>query len=143
GCANRLKEWSDHCLFLNWEMRVIENEGRPKGVGGKERVIFTRHSAAHDAKMRVSLDEKVPCTFEAISPLLCGWERSARGSMQQRFADALADIDPKQVIAFLIDRKEIRNDQEITDVPPEYAREALRRIAEFKQTVTEFDFIPM
>jgi predicted flavoprotein YhiN len=63
--------------------------------------------------------------------------------LQQRFADALADIDPKQVIAFLIDRKQIRDDQQIVDVSSEYAREALRRITEFKQTVTEFDFIPM
>ena len=143
GCANRLKEWSDHVLFLNWEMRVIENEGKPKGVGGKERVIFTNHSAAHDAKVRVPIGEKVPCTFNAIAPLLRGWQRPAKVSVQQLLAYALADIDPKQVIAFLIDRKQIRNDQEIVDVSSEYAREALRRIAEFKQTVTDFDFIAM
>ena len=52
GCAHRIREWADHVLFLNWEMRVTENQGRPKGVGGKERVIYTRHSAAHDAKVR-------------------------------------------------------------------------------------------
>ena len=133
GCANRLKEWSDHVLFLNWEMRVIENEGKPKGVGGKERVIFTNHSAAHDAKVRIPIAEKVPCTFNAIAPLLRGWQRPAKVSVQQRFVDALADIDPKRLIAFLIDRKQIRDDQQIVDVSSEYASEALRRITEFKE----------
>ncbi len=30
SCANRLKEWSDAVLFLNWELHVVENEGKPK-----------------------------------------------------------------------------------------------------------------
>src|SRR5215510_15163882 len=30
GCANRLKEWSDHVLFLNWQMRVISYAAVPK-----------------------------------------------------------------------------------------------------------------
>ena len=63
-------------------------------------------------------------------------------SVQEQFAKALAEIDPKQVLAFLIDRKQIVDDQRITDVSVEYAQEALRRIAEFKKTILEFDFIP-
>ena len=46
------------------------------------------------------------------------------------------------MIAFLIDRKQIGVDQQITDVPADYAREALRRIIEFKQTIAGFDLIP-
>jgi hypothetical protein len=64
-------------------------------------------------------------------------------SLHQQFAAALANIDPTQVISFLIDREQIRDDQEITDVSGEYAREALRRIDEFRKAVTEFDFLPM
>jgi hypothetical protein len=63
-------------------------------------------------------------------------------SIQQQFANALADLDPKQVIAFLIDRQQIADDQQITDVPAEYARAALERITQFKQTVNDFDFLP-
>ena len=62
-------------------------------------------------------------------------------SIQEQFANALADIDPKQVIAFLIDRKQIQDDQQITDVSAEYAREALHRIEEFKKAILAFDFI--
>jgi hypothetical protein len=142
GCANRLKEWSDAVLFLNFKTHVIDNEGKPKGVGGKIRTIYTTHDACYDAKVRIELPEGVPCAFEGIKGLLGNWERPPVVSIQQQFADALGDLDPKQVIAFLIDRKHIRDDQEITDVSAEYAREVLRRITEFKKTVTEFDFIP-
>jgi hypothetical protein len=143
SCANRLKEWSDAVLFLNFKTHVVDNEGKPKGTGGKIRTIYTTHDATFDAKVRIDLPEGVPCTFEAIKRLLCDWERPARLSVQEQFAAALADIDPKEVIAFLIDRKQIRDDQQITDVPAEYARIALQRIDEFKQTVTAFDFLHM
>jgi hypothetical protein len=143
GCANRLKEWSDAVLFLNFKTRVSDNEGRPKGMGGKQRVIYSTHDACYDAKTRIDLGEELPCTFEAIEPLLCGWRRPPVVSLQQQFANALADLDLKQVIAFLIDRKQIRDDQEITDVGADYAREALRRLPEFRKTISEFDFISM
>jgi hypothetical protein len=70
GNAARLKQWSDALLFLFWDMRTVENaEGRVHGVGGKERVIHTSHTAAYDAKNRVNLPEKLPCEFSALFPL--------------------------------------------------------------------------
>jgi hypothetical protein len=64
-------------------------------------------------------------------------------SVQKQFALALADLDPGQIIAFLISRGQIRDDQSITDVSPEYAREALARIDEFRKAVVDFDFLDM
>jgi hypothetical protein len=58
-------------LFLSWDTRIVENaEGRVRGVGGKERAIYTTHCAAYDAKNRVRLPEKVQCSFAALAPLL-------------------------------------------------------------------------
>ena len=70
GCANRLKEWSDAILFLNWKTRVTVENGKPKGMGGTERVIYTQHAAAHDAKTRIPLPEVIPCDFAGSSLLL-------------------------------------------------------------------------
>jgi hypothetical protein len=64
-------------------------------------------------------------------------------SVQERFALALADVDQGQLIAFLIDRKQILDDQEITDVSAAYAAKVLERIDEFKKTVSDFDFLRM
>jgi len=69
--AAKLREWSDAVLFLNWDIRISENaEGRVRGVAGKERMIYTAHCAAFDAKNRVGLPEKVECNFAALAPLL-------------------------------------------------------------------------
>jgi hypothetical protein len=143
GCANRLKEWSDALLFLNFKTRVVENEGKPKGMGGKMRTIYTTHDATYDAKVRIDLPEVTPCDFGAIKRLLCDWERPPRLSIQEQFAAALADIKPEQVRAFLIDRQQIKDDEDATDVSADYARIALQRIEEFRKAVIEFDFIPM
>jgi hypothetical protein len=113
-----------------------------KGSGGTERAIFTTHNAAHDAKSRIALAEVTPCTFEAIKRLLCDWERPPRLSIQEQFGAALADIESNRVLAFLINRKQITDDQQITDVPAQYARAALERITEFRAAILEFDGIP-
>jgi AAA domain len=69
--AARLREWADAVLFINWDVRISENaEGRVRGVGGKERLAFTTHCAAFDAKNRVNLPEKLECKFTALAPLL-------------------------------------------------------------------------
>jgi AAA domain-containing protein len=73
----KLKEWSDALLFVSWDVRISENaEGRIRGVGGKERIIYTTHSAAYDAKNRVGLPEKLKCEFAGLAPLLAGSDAS-------------------------------------------------------------------
>ena len=66
----RLKEWADAVLFVDWETRVLDSRGgKPRGAGGRVRVIHTTHSAGWDAKVRVDLPEKLPCQFDALKPL--------------------------------------------------------------------------
>ena len=69
--SNRLMEWADAVLFLNWDTRVAESRNsKPRGIGGRTRVIHTQHSAGWDAKIRINLPEKLPCQFDALLPLL-------------------------------------------------------------------------
>jgi AAA domain len=66
--SSRLKEWADAVLFLDWETRVLDSRsGKPRGAGGRTRMIHTTHSAGWDAKVRVDLPEKLPCQFDASS----------------------------------------------------------------------------
>jgi GTPase SAR1 family protein len=68
--AARLEQWLDALLFINYHTRTQESSsGRIRELGGKERAIFTTHSAAYDAKNRVNLPEKLPCEFSALLPL--------------------------------------------------------------------------
>jgi AAA domain len=83
--SNRLMEWADAVLFLNWDTRVSESkEGRPRGVGGRVRVIHTTHSAGWDAKVRVDLPEKLECSFDAVRPLLGEQRKEEKQSRQRR-----------------------------------------------------------
>ena len=77
--SNRLMEWADAVLFVNWDTRVAESRnGKPRGVGGRVRVIHTKHSAGWDAKVRVDFPEKLPCEFGALLPLFGPQEKEVR-----------------------------------------------------------------
>ncbi len=68
--APLLKEWADAILFANFITRLTEKDnGRMRGVGGKERGLFTTHAAAYDAKNRHGLPDKLPFEAAALSPI--------------------------------------------------------------------------
>jgi hypothetical protein len=151
--AARLKQWLDALLFINWNIRTQESaSGRIRGLGGKERVIFTTHSAAYDAKNRVGLPEKLECTFAALAPLLHG--AAAPGSeqptssvaqplqpelsVQERLKEALFGLHEDWITDFLVDRQKIVAGQTISDAPALYCEAALSRISEFREAITKF-----
>jgi hypothetical protein len=56
-----VKEWADLILFTNYKTRLIEGaDGRKKGRGGKERVMYAERTAAWDAKNRFGLPAEMP-----------------------------------------------------------------------------------
>jgi hypothetical protein len=66
----KAREWADAVLFLNWHITTIEGQdGKVRGVGGKERLIYTTHTAAWDAKNRAGLPDKVKCEFKSLALL--------------------------------------------------------------------------
>ncbi len=78
--APLLKEWCDMLLFCSYETKVVELDGRKKGIGGRERLLFTCHTAAWDAKNRQGFAEKLPFKFSAVA--------SAFGSEPKKAATA-------------------------------------------------------
>lgn len=49
----KVKEWTDVLLFANYEITVVEDNGRNKAKGKAKRVMFANHSATYDAKKQV------------------------------------------------------------------------------------------
>lgn len=66
-CAPLLKEWCDMLLFCSYETKVVELDGKKKAVGGRERVLYTCHTAAWDAKNRHGFPERLPFAFSSIA----------------------------------------------------------------------------
>jgi hypothetical protein len=63
-----VKEWADELWFFRFKTKAISQEnGKAKGIGGKERIILTTHSAAYDAKTRSGLAEELPMEWESVA----------------------------------------------------------------------------
>jgi hypothetical protein len=66
--APLIKEWCDLMLFATYYTKVIEGDDkRTRGVGGKERVMYSNHTAAWDAKNRHGLPDKMPFEYSEIA----------------------------------------------------------------------------
>jgi len=69
-CSPLLKEFADELWFLRFKTKVSTSEtGKGKGLGGKERVMLTTHSAAYDAKTRSGLAEELPLEWDSVAHL--------------------------------------------------------------------------
>lgn len=64
-----VKEWADAILFLNFRTKLVEDGGKNRGIGGKERRLHTSHTAAYDAKNRHGLAEVLPCEIGELRPI--------------------------------------------------------------------------
>ncbi len=63
-----IKEWADGLLFANYRTFVQTNaNGKGKAVGGKERVLYTEHTAFCDAKNRWGLTGILPLDFSSLA----------------------------------------------------------------------------
>ncbi len=61
------KEWASMVLFLNYEVIIVEADGKNKAQGGR-RVCYTSHHACWDAKNRYGLPEKIKLNDDASIP---------------------------------------------------------------------------
>jgi hypothetical protein len=138
-----LKEWADLVLFANYVTRTVEKDnGKARGVGGKERVLFANHAAAYDAKNRHGLPDKLAFTIEALAPVFgrCGVAtaplpqpaaKSPAPSLTDRiFAAFQHKADMANVVDFLVERGQLSYTEEgslesIDNLDPAYAERML------------------
>ena len=155
--APLLKEWADLVLFANFVTRIAEKDnGKMRGIGGKERVLFANHSAAYDAKNRHGLPDKLPFTAEALAPVF-----GAAGPVSQAPQPAATPADPAEsltdrifaafqaktnmadVVDFLVARGQLAYTEEgplesIDNLNPDYAARMLAEPDRFVATVNEW-----
>lgn len=146
--APLIKEWADVVLFANYVTRVAENDqGKRRGVGGRERILHTTHTAAWDAKNRHGLDEKLPFTFESLAPVfgpLASPAPSPAVSPAKNdlpAPDALAEIfkgREAQVKAFLVARGQMKEGGNWADIAADYVSRILGNLGGFFKAVDEF-----
>jgi hypothetical protein len=138
-----LKEFADELWFLRFKTKVSTSEtGKGKGIGGKERVILTTHSAAYDAKTRSGLAEELPLEWASVAHLfeavatkqpehilnaknVIGW--------QERLAENEGAVNQ-----FLLGRGVLTSEQTWRDCAPEYLERVALRVDQFINTAIEW-----
>jgi energy-coupling factor transporter ATP-binding protein EcfA2 len=155
--APLLKEWADLVLFGNFVTKVAEKDnGKMRGVGGKERVLFANHSAAYDAKNRHGLPDKLPFSIEALSPVFGAAAESAGAlCVKAQPAEPVASLTDRvfaafqhkanmaNVVDFLVARGQLSYTQDgslesIDNLEPEYAARMLSEPDRFVAAVAEW-----
>ena len=144
-------------LFANYVTKVAEKDnGKMRGVGGKERVLFATHTAAYDAKNRHGLPDKLPFTIEALAPVF-GAVAESGGSVaaKSEAAESAASLtdrifaafqhkaDMANVVDFLVARGQLSYTQEgslesIDNLDPAYAARMLSEPDRFVAAVNEW-----
>lgn len=93
--SNMLKEWADMVLFCNYKTFVVSKDDKGKkhkGTGG-QRVMYTTHSPAWDAKNRDNLPEELPLDFAGIAHLFENQEiRAAEEKVKQIFGPENVEV---------------------------------------------------
>lgn len=71
GCSPMLKEWADMLLFANYKTLVVKTDDKKyKGQGGQQRIVYTTHTAAWDAKNRFDLPDVIPLDYSQIKHII-------------------------------------------------------------------------
>ena len=64
--AALIKEWCDMLLFANYKTTVVASGSGSKKATGGQRVMYTTHMPAWDAKNRLGLPDELPFEYRSI-----------------------------------------------------------------------------
>lgn len=65
--APLVKEWADMVLFANYKTVIMTADNKKKKATGGQRVLYTQHHPAWDAKNRHNLPEEMPFDYAGIA----------------------------------------------------------------------------
>lgn len=136
-----IKEWADELWFLKFKTKVMQSEGgKSKGMGGKERIMLTTHSAAYDAKTRSGLAEELPLEWKSVSHLFEIPKKQVIVKQEQTIeAWQQKLIDNEELINdFLIARKVILEGYTWKDCSPDYLKRIAGNVDKFIETAQEW-----
>lgn len=140
-----LKEFADELWFLRFKTKVSTSEtGRGKGLGGKERILLTTHSAAYDAKTRSGLAEELPLEWTSVSHLFKSAKTAPAPEPEQpkvvKIEDWTIEVAKhgEAATAFLRAKEQIAQDQDWTEASDRVLERIRQDVPKFLATVAAF-----
>lgn len=124
-----VKEWADELWFFRFKTKAVTNDGgKAKGIGGKERVIFTTHSAAYDAKTRSGLPDEIPMEWDAVAHLFQPVAKHTEPAVEiRREWVATLEANEEIVNAFLVGNGSITEGQTWRDASEKLRQQIVAR----------------
>jgi hypothetical protein len=136
-----VKEWADELWFLKFKTKVMQSEGgKSKGMGGKERIMLTTHSAAYDAKTRSGLSEELPLTWDSVAHLFAVEKKVAIVEAAEPSGDWEQKVTANEELInrFLVARSVIIEGMTWRDCSPDYLKRISGNVDKFIATAQEW-----
>ena len=114
--APLVKEWADMVLFANYKTIVMTTDTGKKKAQGGERIMYTNHRPAWDAKNRHGLPDQLPFTYDSIAHIF---------ATQQVTPQPQPQLQPTQPTPEPQQEEQPKNDikEQLTEIGQEVARE--------------------
>lgn len=114
-----VKEWCDLLLFCNYKTMVMTSESKKKKATGGQRVMYTTHHPAWDAKNRHGLPDELPMDYAAIAHIFASSQEAPKKQAQEvqkveqaptSIEDVAARITVDQAIPLNVNPTEVTSD---------------------------------
>lgn len=134
--AALIKEWCDMLLFANYKTTVVASGSGSKKATGGQRVMYTTHMPAWDAKNRLGLPDELPFEYEAIKDKFlaategaqakpqtngypCGYPYSYPSSVPQKVVELASQsgLNPNSIMTIVYNGKFMPEGTPIEAVP--------------------------
>lgn len=91
--ADLVREWVDALLFARHELKVIERNGKSRGMSSGSRLLHTTWTAAYDAKNRFDLPDTLPLSWEDFEAACKAHVPSDPTKLRAELAELLPRLD--------------------------------------------------
>jgi hypothetical protein len=132
-------------ITRKFKTKVMQSEnGKSKGMGGKERVMLTTHSAAYDAKTRSGLAEELPLEWASVSHLFKSAKSAPAPAPEQpkvvKIEDWTIEVAKhgEAATAFLRAKDQITAEQDWTEASDRVLERIRQDVPKFLATVAAF-----
>lgn len=97
--AALVKEWCDMLLFANYKTIIVKDTNNKQKASGGQRIMYTTHHPAWDAKNRFGLPDEVPFTYESIAHCVPNIKTSIETSSNELVEGADVDAKKEEIIS--------------------------------------------
>lgn len=135
--APLVKEWADMVLFANYKTVVMTADNGKKKATGGQRVLYTQHHPAWDAKNRHGLPEEMPFDYAGIAHIFNQAQPQPTPQPQQTAPEPTPQVTAQEQTPTAEPGPQVQPQAQETPQQPSQAPESLTQPAPERQPYQE------